>query len=351
MKNRPELVPLLGVRGAREAIDFYVRALGAEVLACYEHGTERRVSHADLRVATTLFAVTEEARMWNSHSPLSLGGSPVVLQLFVADVDAVVVAMQAAGASVVFPVQELLGERMARLRDPFGHLWLLRQRVEELSVQEIQRRRDELFVRASRTAGLTGRAPAHLEDTSTLSETPRSRQEPATGRVAHLVIGPVGAGKSTLALALAREHGAVRFTLDDWMTRLFSPDRPDSGVVEWYVERASRCIELIWALATRVLDAGLPAIFEVGLLQRRERERFYERAAREGVAITIHVVDAARDVRRERVMQRNAAKGDTFSMVVPPAIFELASDRWELLDSDECTGRDVRFVRTDDGQD
>jgi hypothetical protein len=31
--------------------------------------------------------------------------------------------------------------------------------------------------------------------------------------------------------------------------------------------------------------------------------------------------------------------------VVPPAIFELASDLWEPLDSSECAGRDVRFLR------
>src|SRR5687768_55420 len=40
----------------------------------------------------------------------------------------------------------------------------------------------------------------------------------------HLVLGPVGAGKSTFALELARSSGAVRLTLDEWMTELFRPD-------------------------------------------------------------------------------------------------------------------------------
>ena len=52
---------------------------------------------------------------------------------------------QHAGASVVFPIQEFCGERMARLRDPFGHLWILSQRIEELSTEEKQRRRDALL--------------------------------------------------------------------------------------------------------------------------------------------------------------------------------------------------------------
>ena len=54
--------------------------------------------------------------------------------------------------------------------------------------------------------------------------------------------------------------------------------------------------------------------------------------------------DAPRDVRRERVERRNRDQGATFSMVVPPAIFELASDMWEPLDDDERAGRDVRDV-------
>jgi hypothetical protein len=61
----------------------------------------------------------------------------------------------------------------------------------------------------------------------------------------------------------------------------------------------------------------------------------------------VHVVDAAREVRRARVSKRNEEKGATFAMVVPPAIFELASDRWEPPNADECAERDVRFIRTD----
>jgi PhnB protein len=47
----------------------------------------------------------------------------------------------------VFPPQEFCGERVARVRDPFGHLWILTQRLEDLSVEEIQRRRDAFAAR------------------------------------------------------------------------------------------------------------------------------------------------------------------------------------------------------------
>lgn len=65
--------------------------------------------------------------------------------------------------------------------------------------------------------------------------------------VIHLIVGPVGAGKSTFGLALSRERAALRLTLDEWMAELFRPDRPETGLVAWYVERADRCIEQIWS--------------------------------------------------------------------------------------------------------
>ncbi len=337
MNTNQGLVPLLIVQNATRAIDFYVNVLGAQVLSRYEHGPERRISHADLTLADAAFALTEEARAWNSDAPPSLGGSPVVLQLSVADASAALTSMTGAGATVVFPLQELFGECMARVRDPFGHLWILRQRLEELSVDEMKRRRDALF------AQYAPQATAPAEEGKTLSEPTASRQGPRI----HLVIGPVGAGKSTFALALAHDQKAVRLTLDEWMSRLFSPDRPDAGVMEWYVERSARCIEQIWTIARGLVDAGTNVILEIGLLSRRERDAFYRRVAEASLELTIHVLDASRELRKKRVEARNVARGGTFSMVVPPAIFELASDLWEPLDSSECADRDVRFIRTD----
>ncbi|MCP3143880.1 AAA family ATPase [Pyxidicoccus xibeiensis] len=165
----------------------------------------------------------------------------------------------------------------------------------------------------------------------------------------HLVVGPVAAGKSTFALRLAQQHRAVRMNLDEWMAQLFRPDRPEVGVMEWYIERTARCIEQIWRQTTRTLEVGTDVVLEIGLILRRDRERLYERVDARGDALTIYVLDAPRDVRRERVLQRNREKGETFSMEVPLAFFELASDRWEPLDEVECDGRDVRFISTEKG--
>jgi PhnB protein len=142
LPTQPNLAPLLVIRGAARAIDFYVQAMGAREIARYVHPGRGTLSHADLALGDAVFSVTEESRSWNSDAPESLGGSPVVLQLHTDDVDRLFVRACAAGAAVVFPLQEFCGERAARIRDPFGHLGILTQRIEALSPEEIQRRRD-----------------------------------------------------------------------------------------------------------------------------------------------------------------------------------------------------------------
>lgn len=158
----------------------------------------------------------------------------------------------------------------------------------------------------------------------------------------HLIVGPVGSGKSTLALQLCREHSAVRLTLDEWMAVLFRKDRPDTAVVEWYVERAARCVDQISSVAKGVLAAGTDVVLEIGLLQRHQREDFYPRVEAAGYALTAYVVDAPRALRWERVQRRNQEKGETFSMEIPFQFFELASSLWEPPTEDELAGRDVR---------
>jgi PhnB protein len=123
------LTPLLVVRGAARAIDFYMKALGATETARIVHPAHGTIRHADLAVGGAAFSVTEETPGWNTDSPELLGGSPVVLQLQLpleaGDVDAFFDRAVRAGATVVFPLQEFRGRRMGRVRDPYGHLWIL----------------------------------------------------------------------------------------------------------------------------------------------------------------------------------------------------------------------------------
>lgn len=52
----------------------------------------------------------------------------MILALDVDDADALGDAMVAAGATVVYPIQDWdYGSRGGRLADPFGHLWMISQ--------------------------------------------------------------------------------------------------------------------------------------------------------------------------------------------------------------------------------
>lgn len=160
----------------------------------------------------------------------------------------------------------------------------------------------------------------------------------------HLLIGPVGSGKSTLARALCREHQALRLTLDDWMARLFRPDRPATDVIPWYVERAARCVDQIWEVTQSALEAGTDVVLEIGLIRREERASLYGRVDAAAAALEVYLVDAPREVRRARVARRNRERGETFSVEVPPDFFELASDLWEPPSPQELEDRNIHVV-------
>ncbi len=138
-----KLLPRLVVRGADQALDFYRRVFDARV--------EERFAESDGHVIQALFsiggaklALTEERHEWGNDSPSSLDGSSVILNLVFDDVDAVATRLKDAGAKEIFPVNDqFYGRREGRFRDPFGHIWIVSQILEELTPGEIRRRMNE----------------------------------------------------------------------------------------------------------------------------------------------------------------------------------------------------------------
>lgn len=145
----------------------------------------------------------------------------------------------------------------------------------------------------------------------------------------YLVVGPVGAGKSTFAREMSARESAIFLDLDAWMVRLYGQDaRPNDNVVAWYLERRERVRDLLWDTALEILATGTGVLLELGLVSRAERETFYARAQDEDVQLTVYCVDAPREVRRQRVAHRNASAGE-HTQIVPMEFFDRASDAWE----------------------
>lgn len=158
----------------------------------------------------------------------------------------------------------------------------------------------------------------------------------------HLVIGPVGAGKSTFAHQLAHERRAALLILDDWMARLYGADeRPATGRVAWYIERRDRCLAQIWDQTLQLSRLAVPVVLEIGLIQRHDRATFYRWVDDEELPLSVYLLDLDRDTRRARVMRRNEQQA-TFSRFVPLEFFELASDMWQPPDDEELLARQIQ---------
>jgi PhnB protein len=135
------ITPALAFRDAAAAIEFYTRAFGATELMrlTMPDGT---IGHAELEIAGGTITLAEENPKYNA-APGTLGGTTVVLQIYVPDVDSFVDRAVPAGATVVIPVaDQFYGDRSGRLQDPYGYLWIIATRQETMSAAEMQRRLD-----------------------------------------------------------------------------------------------------------------------------------------------------------------------------------------------------------------
>jgi len=144
-ENRRSATPYLTVRNAAAAIDYYKRAFGAQELYRLDD-LSGRIGHAEIMVGEATIMLSDEFPEADVLSPETIGGSPVVLHLYVEDVDATVNRAVQAGASVLRPVaDQFYGDRGGKLKDPFGHLWWIATHKEDVSPEEMKKRADALF--------------------------------------------------------------------------------------------------------------------------------------------------------------------------------------------------------------
>jgi len=158
--------------------------------------------------------------------------------------------------------------------------------------------------------------------------------------VLHLVFGPQGAGKTTVARRLAERDRALRCSIDEWMGELYGPDLPRPISLPWVLERVARCERRIWAVAAELAGRGQPVVLDLGGQRAADRARFAALAAGAGLALQAHYVSAPAALRRERVLARNQARGETFAFEVTPAMFDAMEGRFEPPDAAElaaCT--------------
>lgn len=140
-----EVFAYLRVRDTAAAIRFYQQAFGA---------TERfrlvepsgRIGHAELQLGPAVLMLSDAFPEFDLNPPAGDTDIGASVHLHVDDCDAVTATAAAAGARVLMaPTDQFYGERSARLRDPFGHTWLIGHSIEQVTPEEMQRRYTALF--------------------------------------------------------------------------------------------------------------------------------------------------------------------------------------------------------------
>lgn len=142
----------------------------------------------------------------------------------------------------------------------------------------------------------------------------------------HLIVGNTGSGKTTYAQKLKVETQSVLFSIDKWNKILFLDDKKEEDGLEWYLERIERAESMIIDLVLQLESVGRDSILDLGLSKFEHREKFRKFADKNGFEIKLHFLDIPKEIRWDRLMQRNQEKGETFE-------FEVSEDNFNFMEN------------------
>jgi PhnB protein len=140
-----KITPHIVVRDAERAVDWYERALGAEERSRIPLPGGKLMS-VELAFGDSTVMLADEFPEAGVLSPLSVGGTSVVLNISTDDVDSLWKRAIDAGAEVLHPLEDAFwGERHGQITDPFGHRWGMAQHIRDVPHDEVLRAAAEAF--------------------------------------------------------------------------------------------------------------------------------------------------------------------------------------------------------------
>ena len=129
------VIPYLIVDHAEQVIEFIKQSFGAEELMRMTH-PDGSVGHTELRIRDSVIMLGGARDEWKAM--------PIMLYLYVDNVDEVYRrAVAAGGKSMKEPADQFYGDRTAAVVDISGNQWWLATHTEEVSPQEMERRRKQ----------------------------------------------------------------------------------------------------------------------------------------------------------------------------------------------------------------
>jgi PhnB protein len=140
----PRVIPMLVCRDVEPEIEFCQRVLAADVVV-RRPGPDGHTAHAALALGDARIILQAEFPQLASRAPQPDGTSPIVVLVYVEDVDRSVAEATALGGTVLVPAQnQFWGDRTARVMDPSGHVWTLASRIEDTTEDQRGERWDDI---------------------------------------------------------------------------------------------------------------------------------------------------------------------------------------------------------------
>lgn len=141
------VTPWIIGRDTAGLMGFLAAAFDAEDLGGRVVDERGRIGHAEMRIGDSV------VMMFDRPAPTDQPewpATPAFLRLYVPDVHTTLEQAVAAGGTVVTePTHLFWGDIVARVHDPYGNLYWLQSRVEEVTPEEMTRRlTDEKFLKA-----------------------------------------------------------------------------------------------------------------------------------------------------------------------------------------------------------
>lgn len=119
--------------------------------------------------------------------------------------------------------------------------------------------------------------------------------------IAHIIIGFIGSGKTTFARKLEKETGAIRFTKDEWMVRVFGNTPPKDKFEEYDNKMASLATDI----ALACLKAGTSVIIDEGFWVKEHRDAIKEKVKNVGAIPKLYYLEVPFETMKARTLQRS----------------------------------------------
>lgn len=146
-KGYNNITPYLIVKGAAEAIKFYQKVFGAKLAMLMEQ-PNGMIGHCELKIGDTKIMLGDECPEMGALSPVSIGGTPVGIHLYIKDVDSVIDEAVKHGAKLLRPAENMFyGDRSGVIEDPHGHRWFVSMHVEHVSPAQLKKRMAEAYAK------------------------------------------------------------------------------------------------------------------------------------------------------------------------------------------------------------